>query len=92
MLENLTAADFSERQGATFRLTTEGGESVDAVLAEVVEHGEREDMRDPFSLHFSTDPDADLPQGTYKVEQDEAEPIDLFLVPVGPGQLEAVFG
>jgi len=49
-------------------------------------------MRTPFSLEFRTDTQVASPQGIYRVEHDGADPLDIFLVSIGPGRLEAIFG
>ena len=49
--------------------------------------------KDPFSLVFKTiDPDSSvLDQRMYRVNHDSTGPLDLFLVPIGLGEYEAVF-
>jgi hypothetical protein len=44
-----------------------------------------------FSLRFRAPDDARLGQGTYRLRHGELGEIDLFLVPIGPSELEAVF-
>ena len=45
--------------------------------------------RDPFRVVFEG---AAVQQGTHRVAHPALGPLDLFLVPIGPGRLEATFG
>ena len=45
--------------------------------------------REPFRVVFEGAAGA---QGTHRVEHPSLGPLDLFLVPTGPGRLEATFG
>ena len=100
MLDKLTAADFSPRVDQPFRLVPDDGATIDAVLAEVVEHGGEpgEGQRPPFSVFFTAPTGTAAPQGTFRVEHDDLDALELFLVPVqqdaaGEGVLyQAVFG
>jgi len=101
MLDKLTPADFQPRVDQTFRLAPDGGEPFDAVLTEVVEHGGEpgEGLRAaPFSVFFTAPTGTTAPQGTFRVEHDDLDTLELFLVPVqqdaaGEGvPYQAVFG
>jgi uncharacterized protein DUF6916 len=89
MLEKATAETFSPHVQSKFRI--EDGPEVQ--LEEVRTLGtESDDQRAPFSIVFSGPQEQTLPQQTYKVEHDELGGFELFLVPLGPGRYEAVFG
>lgn len=98
MLEALTANDFKPHVGEAYRLVPTEGEPVEAVLATVMDY-ERglPEGRSPFTVTFRAPPGTALPQGMFRVEHERAEPLDLFIVPIGPdadaaGMLyEAVF-
>ena len=106
-LQTLTAEDFRPYQDSRFRLA--GGPSgicVDAVLAEVTEHGASTSgaFRIPFSVMFHGPLQPVAPQGIYRVEHEKLGTLELFIVPVGPDEptepgqaptamrYEAVFG
>ena len=110
-LESITAEDFQGSRGSRFRLTggsPEGGsgEAFEAELAEVTKHTARasDTFRAPFSILFHGPLQPVMPQGIYRVEHEQLDAMDLFLVPVGPDEppvpgqaptamrYEAVFG
>ena len=87
---------FSERLGESFEIVTEAG----TLVVELIEA----DGRDPAGLQFSLvfhDPNGSvaqhLPQSIYSLRNANLEPMDLFLVPIGPDKqrkgmcYEAVF-
>lgn len=83
----------------TFTIDVEGGESVEATLAEVSDRGDApaEGERDrAFSLLFQGAGNVRIPQGIHRLRHPELGEMDLFLVPVGPDdegtRFEAVFG
>lgn len=53
-------------------------------------------VRAPFSVVFSGPSEPVLPQGIHTVEHEQLGTLELFLVPIGPGEegmrYEAVFG
>ncbi len=102
MIETLTLSTFTPRIGETFRLDAPSGQPVPIELVEaqsLASDGTRAEgsrrARDPFSLVFKGPPGPALPQGIYALAHDGLEPMDLFLVPIGPGRggvlYEAVF-
>lgn len=99
MLESLTAETFRPHIGKAYRLVPAEGEAVDASLATVTDHPDADnEHRAPFSIVFVAAGPSSLEQGTFRVEGEGAEPIELFLVPLGPSddgagmQYQAVFG
>jgi hypothetical protein len=77
----LTLEDFAPLKGGRFGAGLE--------LVEVNELARGAGARVPFALVFSGEPG--LRQGIHRVEHDALGPLDIFLVPVGPGRYEAVF-
>lgn len=84
--------------GDTFTIEMEGGESVEATLADVSDRGDApsDGERDrAFSLVFRGPDEARIPQGIHRLRHPELGEMDLFLVPVGPddegARYEAVF-
>ena len=101
MLDKLTSADFSPYLNQKFRLSGDLSEPLEVELIEVSDLSTKqstsnyEAKRQPFSIVLVGPEEPVLPQGIYKVEHDNFEPLDLFLVPIGPNQkgmcYEAVF-
>ena len=96
MLQDLTSSSFSEHLNSTFRIQLGDGKSLDAELFEVLLHEPHGGPRQqPFSVHFRGPKGATLPQGIYRMEHERMEPIELFLVTIGPDEkgmrYEAVF-
>ena len=91
MLESLTADSFRPRLREHFKLQLDDGR-LDLELVEVAEFdaGGRAG-RAPFSIVFRGPADPALAQGIWKLENDRLGELELFLVPIGPGQYEAVF-
>lgn len=98
MLDALTSDDFRPHIGTAFQLAPAEGEPFASELTAVDDGPAPEEGRASFSLVFSAPPDAIADQGTYRVEREGAEALDLFLVPIGPAEeggpmrYEAVFG
>lgn len=97
MLETFTIDTFRPHLGEIFRVIV-GDEQMRVKLTEVTPWGPEASKgrpRVPFSLVFHTLPEAIVPQAIYRVESDAMEPMDLFLVPIGPDErgmrYEAVF-
>jgi uncharacterized protein DUF6916 len=94
-LQTLTAGDFRPHLGTMFRMTGApyGGEpaAIDAELAEVTEHPADPSgrYRSPFSVLFCGPLQPVLLQGIYRLEHEHLGELDLFIVPVGPGELGA---
>jgi hypothetical protein len=96
MLQDLTPSSFSEHLNSTFRIQLEGGKSLDAELFEVLLHEPHGGPRkQPFSIHFRGPKGAALPQAIYRLEHEKMEPLEVFLVTIGPDEkgmrYEAVF-
>lgn len=98
MLETFTVDTFTPHVGKTFRVIVDDQYEMITRLSEVAPWGHEEAAsrpRVPFSLTFHARPDAVIPQQIYRVESDELEPFELFLVPIGPDaqgmRYEAVF-
>lgn len=96
MLQDLTPSLFSEHLGSTFRIQLGGGQSLDAELFEVLLHEAHGGPRkQPFSIHLRGPKGAALPQAIYRMEHDKLEPMEIFLVTIGPDEkgmrYEAVF-
>jgi hypothetical protein len=96
--ELLTAEAFQPHVGTQFRVpgVPEGAELALA-LAEIERHPPQPGLeREPFALVFTGPPEAPLDQRTYRLEHDDMDAFDIFLVPIGPGpegllRYEAVF-
>lgn len=99
MAESLSIESFQPHVGSRFRL--DGADDVPDLELELEEVratgartlGEREQ---PFALTFRGPAAVPLPQGTYRLDHDELGALDIFIVPIGPGdddqpRYEAVF-
>lgn len=98
MLETFTIETFTPRLGELFTLVVDESVRIPLKLTEVSPWGpeaSRGRSRVPFSLVFHTVPEAVAPQAIYRVESETMEPMELFLVPLGPDErgmrYEAVF-
>lgn len=101
MLEELTKLTFEPHLQESFRICPSDGKPIEAKLIELKTIGtEMEDtgnlrQRTPFSVLFCGPETPILPQNIYRIEHDQLDTMELFLVPVGPGKAgmlyEAVF-
>jgi hypothetical protein len=103
MLDKLTSADFTPYVHQLFRIRLEDDATLDVELVSVQELGDEEGSsyqrdptrRRPFSLIFRGPRAPSLPQRIYHVEHDQVGALDIFLVPIGPGEggmdYEAIF-
>src|SRR5687768_10108625 len=98
MLDNLTIESFRPRVGEVFRVIVDERWEMVTRLTAVRPLSEASALgrpREPFTLTFHAPPEALIPQRTYRVENEHMEPMDLFLVPLGPDSrgmcYEAVF-
>ena len=102
MLEKVTVETFAAHLGEAFRIRFPDGE-LELRLVDVEPGGEASlraaeeaGLREPFSIVFRGPPEYVLPQRIYRIEHDELDDLEIFLVPIGPddqGMLyEAVFG
>jgi hypothetical protein len=89
-LETLTADTFLSRLNDRFGL--DDGDGLELELVEATELGAaRPGRRAPFSIVFRALDGRTLPQRIYRLEHAELGALELFLVPIGPGEYEAVF-
>ena len=82
---------FAECVGSTFRVEWNEGDAVDLELVSATSLGPlvaRGSLkREPFSLIFRADsPQFYRPQKTCRVEHAKLDPLDIFLVPIGPDE------
>ncbi len=96
MLQDLTHSSFEEHLNTPFRIHYGAEAPLEAVLYQVRLHEPHDGPRkQPYSVYFRGPRQTVLPQAIYRVEHVQMEPIDIFLVPIGPdGQgmcYEAVF-
>jgi hypothetical protein len=93
-IAQLTAADFEPRIKDNFCIPTPVGE-VELKLVAVRQLGKAIRQGGAFSLTFLSPPGPFLPQATYALQHAALGAIELFLVPLGPGDggntYEAVF-
>lgn len=88
---------FQPHVGSTFTLLDDNGHSLSLTLSEATPVGAPKPdgggkfRSQQFSLLFTGPEDYILPQRVYSLEHADIDKLDLFLVPVGPGQYEAVF-
>lgn len=82
MPEALTKDLFAQHMGDRFRVRTDSSDTTELELHEVT--ARNAEAPRPFSILFRGPMNPILPQRTYRLEHDRLEPIDLFLVPVGP--------
>jgi hypothetical protein len=98
MLDALTIDTFQPHLGEIFTLVVDEDTRIPLKLTDVSPWGpgaSKDRPRVPFSLVFHTVPEAVVPQAIYRLESDTMEPMELFLVPLGPDErgmrYEAVF-
>ena len=89
-VEFLTAT-FEPHVGEAFTATPSlGGEPIELTLSSCVESPHARPEQPAFSLFFDTAEPVPHPQQIFHLEHAELGGFDLFLVPVGPHQYEAV--
>ena len=85
---------FSDQVEKTFRISAPDGTAAEVTLVEFKDIADTEAV-ETFSLLFQVPANLAVAQGTYRAENDEMEPMDIFLVPIrrnGEGlYLEAIF-
>lgn len=98
MLETFTIDTFQPRVGELFHIVVDETTRLPVKLTEVFPWGPGAAAgrdRHPFSLIFHTLPEAVYEQRMYRVENDNMEPFELFLAPIGHDErgmrYEAVF-
>ncbi|HWH12477.1 MAG TPA: hypothetical protein VG165_15240 [Solirubrobacteraceae bacterium] len=88
---------FLPRLGEVFRVRLDDGATLDLRLDRATAHGEPyvAGGRAPFAIEFTGPPQTILPQRIYRLEHDELEALEIFLVPLAPdasgARYEAVF-
>jgi hypothetical protein len=93
----LSFDQFEGRKGERFLVSCSDGPPATLELVEATEssrpggRGPEGQQRLQFALLFEGVGGPPLPQGIHGLEHAELGTVDLFLVPVGPGQYEAVF-
>jgi len=94
MNEQLTLAAFQENLGAEFRVLRPEAKPVTLNLIDV-RVGQCTPNQEQFSVSFAGPADSGLGQGSFRLEHERMDVIDLFLVPIGRDrnqiQYEAVF-
>ena len=96
MLDQLRAETFEGCLHSVFELLNGDESSLDLRLEEVARHkGVADATREGFSLIFVADGNDALPQKMYQLKHQALGELDIFLVPIGPGdagmRYEAVF-
>ena len=77
---------FAPLVGSHFQIEIDKERVIAAELVEAAGSGDKS-----FSLLFTVEDGIDLPQRIYRVSHEELGDVDLFMVPLGGGQLESVF-
>ena len=98
MLGTLTLESFTPHLGGAFRLSIPDRTALTLTLDEAQSlaspgtraEGDRR-KREPFRLLFRGPSLPILPQRIYPLEHAELGRLELFIVPIGPGQYEAIF-
>lgn len=86
-LSTLTVADFEPHLNTVFQLHYGNGETLEVTLVEARTRGiGTPDHRQGFSLLLQSTINDYLQQGIYHITHEVVEPMDLFIVPVGPNQ------
>ena len=96
MLEKLTLEKFKGQLSQTFLIKVEDTDiQAELVDCRSLEGDVEEGGRKPFSLLFRGPLEPVLEQQIYQVRSEQTEPIEIFLVPIGPDKVgmryEAVF-
>ena len=91
MLETFSAGTFSPRLHDRFSLV-DGSERIELELVDVTELGAATpERRGPFSIVFRGAESPTFAQAIYRLEHADIGAFELFLVPIAPGEYEAVF-
>jgi hypothetical protein len=98
VLETLTLESFTPHVGGAFRLSTSDGTTLTLTLDEarsLASPGTRAEgdrrKREPFRLVFRGPSLPILPQRIYAIEHADLGRLEIFIVPIGAGQYEAIF-
>lgn len=90
MPDEITPETFVDHVNKTFRVICVEG-TLDVELTEVMVHEDPgiEGLRQPFTLIFRGPKDRVLSEGLYKVENDDAGSVDLYVIPImSPGDYQ----
>ena len=96
MIDTPALDSFVPHVGGAFSLATSDGPTLTLTLDEATSlgsprvEGDRR-WREPFRLLFRGPSRPILPQRTYALEHAELGRLEIFIVPIGPGQYEAIF-
>ena len=84
-LQSLTAETFEQRKDEVVQIHFTPEDTRNAKLTKIHRLGQHDkERRQPFSLIFLTDLKKEYyPQGTFRLEFEDASEMDVFLVPVG---------
>ncbi len=91
MLETLSLAQFTPLVGQVFNAQAAEGSLELRLIEATALSPSGVGRHEPFSLMFVSAGDVWLTQGTYALEHAALPELTMFLVPVGPGQYQAVF-
>jgi hypothetical protein len=98
MLETFTIETFQARLGELFNVVIHEKLQMQAKLTSVYPWGDEDAKnrpRQPFSILLHAAPEAVFPQRIYRLENENMEPFEAFLSPIGPDEYgmryEAVF-
>jgi hypothetical protein len=84
-------SDFAAHVGAEFHIDLADGTTVISRLVDVKALQPSPVAREPYSLLFELPEGVALNQENYIVRHDSMGTLSLFMVPVGPGQMESIF-
>lgn len=86
-LSTLTVADFEPHLNTAFQIHYGQGETLGVTLVEAKTRGTGlPDQRHGFALLLQSTINNYLQQGIYHITHEALEPMELFIVPVGPNQ------
>lgn len=85
MLENLSSKSFADNLHSVFRIVLPEGPSLNLELVEVAEQRSAPHL-EQFSVIFRGPLTPLCPQRIYKLEHEKLGAMELFLVPIGPGE------
>lgn len=98
MLKDIKKTDFDKVLSENFRLHLDEENSLEVVLSAIDDLKKNltakdieEGRRSPFSLIFTASKPVQLEQGIYKIENENLGCYEIFIVPIGATELEAVF-
>ena len=91
-LDKVTRADFEAHLQKTFKLVvTDGAWPLQLVEVRSAGSAAPGAQREPFALTFRSATPIRLPQGTYRLENEDTGPMEIFLVQGSSTDIDAVF-